>query len=225
MLSCSQKAECAALIAKLWPLLLPSWIVCIQPSRPPMSLAAARSVMWRSAALPALRRSSVAAVRPASLPCVAAAAAALPARCWSVAPVLSASAFRRSLHSSSLRCGGHGADDGEFHHGSDFVDRPAVERRVMQLLSEVEKIDKQKLQDSSRQDTHNQRGQAARGSGRVQPCDKAAGLPATTHARIAATTQTGLDCSCEQAQLQFRRASPHLSVAAERRLCGSLFGC
>jgi hypothetical protein len=38
----------------------------------------------------------------------------------------------------------------EFHGGSDFLPREAVERRVKMILADVEKIDKTKLEDPNR---------------------------------------------------------------------------
>ena len=75
-----------------------------------------------------------------------------PAVCIGAAAAPAAAALApRSLHSLALRCSGHAeSDDGGHFHGHDFLSRENVERRVKMVLSEVDKIDKQKLNDPNR---------------------------------------------------------------------------
>lgn len=103
-----------------------------------------------SLSLCALRAVSRAASRLAQ-PALVRAVAPLP-RLMAAVPVPAAavSAPVRALHSSLIRRGGHGHDDGEFHHGTDFLSRSNVERRVKAVLAEVEKVDKSKLEDPNR---------------------------------------------------------------------------
>jgi len=103
----------------------------------------------------AMRAASLRAAAPAVAACaVAPLRAAVSAPAWRASSLRSAVAMpaapscRRLLHSSCVRLGGGGGDGPfEFHGGSDFVPREAVERRVLQVLREVEKIDKTKLED------------------------------------------------------------------------------
>jgi len=105
---------------------------------------------------------------PALMPAPAAMACTLPfLRSVTVpsisAPLLSLSlASHSSSHSSNCRCcsrsfhtrtpiyaGSHAHDDGAHFHGSDFLSRENVQRRVRKVLEDIDKIDKSKLDDEN----------------------------------------------------------------------------
>lgn len=81
---------------------------------------------------------------------LAAAAARLPVALPAALPT----AARRTVHTtmpcafrSSAWLGGAAPAAGEEFHGSDFLSRANVQRRVLLVLNEVDKIDKSKLSD------------------------------------------------------------------------------
>lgn len=133
-----------------------------------MSLLSVCRVALRASAAPVRRSPSCAVAALSSAP------AAPLSRCFAAQPAAAAAssslrsalplsfAPRRSLHSASLALGGggHDAAHGSGFHGTDFLSRDNVERRVMMILNEVEKIDKTKLQDPNRseRDAHDGTG-------------------------------------------------------------------
>lgn len=143
-----------------------------------------------SLSLCALRAVSRAASRLAQ-PALVRAVAPLPRLMAAVAvPAAAAvSAPVRALHSSLIRRGGHGHDDGEFHHGTDFLSRSNVERRVKAVLAEVEKVDKSKLEDPNRSEQTEQRDD--RGDQR-RVADPEAGKARAGRQRAGAREQTSI---------------------------------